>query len=128
MNEIIDKTYNDAIDVIKQDINKTQLDIMINANISLVNLYYRIGKVLYDNSKWGNKFIDKLAFELKNTYPNQKGFSVRNLKYMKTFYSEYHNDLEFVQLVAQLPWTHNIILIEKIKNKLIREWYIKRCI
>ena len=112
MIEGIDKTYNAAIDGIKQDINKTQLDIMINANISLVNLYYRIGKVLYDNSVWGNRFLDKLAFELKNTYPNQKGFSIRNLKYMKTFYSEYHDDLEFVQLVAQIPWTHNIILIE----------------
>ena len=128
MIEEVDKTYIAAIDNIKQDINKTQLDIMINANISLVNLYYRIGKVLYDNSVWGNKFLDNLAFELKNSYPNQKGFSVRNLKYMKTFYSEYHDDLEFVQLVAQLPWTHNIILIEKIKNKKIRKWYIENCL
>lgn len=128
MIEEIDKRYNDVIDDIKQDINKTQLDIMLNANISLVNLYYRIGKVLYDNSTWGNKFLDKLAFELKNTYPNQKGFSIRNLKYMKTFYSEYHYDFEFVQLVAQLPWTHNIILIEKVKDKSVRKWYIERCI
>ncbi len=101
---------------------------MINANISLVNLYFRIGKVLYDNSSWGNKFLDKLAFELKITFPNQKGFSIRNLKYMKTFYSEYIDDSEFVQLVAQLPWTHNIILIEKVKNKIVRKWYIEKCI
>ena len=128
MTKMIDKTYTDVINDIKQDINKTQLDIMVNANISLVNLYYRIGKVLYDNSIWGNKFLDKLAFELKITYPSQKGFSIRNLKYMKTFYSEYKDDSEFVQLVAQLPWTHNIVLIEKIKNKSIRRWYIERCI
>ncbi len=128
MIEEIDKTYNDVINDIKQDINKTQLDIMVNANVSLVNLYYRIGKVIYDNSTWGNKFLDKLAFELKITYPNQKGFSIRNLKYMKTFYSEYHDDLEFVQLVAQLPWTHNMILIEKIKDKNVRKWYIKKSI
>ena len=122
-----DKTYNEVINNIKQDINKTQLDIMLNANISLVNLYYRIGKVLYDNSKWGNKFLDKLAFELKTAYPNQKGFSIRNLKYMKTFYTEYKDDSEIVQLVAQLPWTHNIILIEKVKDKSIRKWYIEKC-
>lgn len=103
MLEEIDKTYNDAINDIKQDINKTQLDIMINANISLVNLYYRIGKVLYDNSIWENKFLDKLAFELKFTYPTQKGFSVRNLKYMKCFYTEYKDNSEFVHLGAQLP-------------------------
>ena len=124
----IDKKYNETIDSIKRDINKTQLDIMVNANISLVNLYYRIGKILYDNSKWGNKFLDKLAFELKNAYPNQKGFSIRNLKYMKSFYSEYHDDSEFVHLGAQLPWKHNVSLIEKVKNKNIRKWYMKRCI
>lgn len=124
----IDKTYNDVINDIKQDINKTQFEIMINANISLVNLYYRIGKVLYDNSIWGNKFLDKLSYELRNSYQTQKGFSVRNLKYMKSFYIEYNDDLEFVQLVAQLPWTHNIILIEKIKDKEKRKWYIEKCI
>ena len=128
MIEELDKTYNGVIDEIKLDIGKTQLDIMINANISLVNLYFRIGKVLYDNSSWGNKFLDKLAFELKIAFPNQKGFSIRNLKYMKTFYSEYLDDSEFVQLVAQLPWTHNIILIEKVKNKIVRKWYIEKCI
>ena len=128
MIEQIDKTYNDVINDIKQDINKTQLDIMINANISLVNLYYRIGKVLYDNSKWGNKFLDKLAFELKSAYPNQKGFSIRNLKYMKTYYSEYHDNLEFVHLGAQLPWKHNVSLIEKVKDKSVRKWYMEKCI
>ena len=128
MNEIIDKKYNDVINDIKQDINKTQLDIMVNANICLVNLYYRIGKILYDNSEWGNKFLDKLAFELKNTYPNQKGFSIRNLKYMKMFYNEYHDTLEFVHLGAQLPWKHNISLIEKVKDKSVRKWYMEKCI
>ena len=128
MIEETDKAYNAAIDCIKQDINKTQSDIMINANISLVNLYYRIGKVLYDNSKWGNKFLDKLAFDLKNAYSNQKGFSIRNLKYMKTYYSEYHDDLEFVHLGAQLPWKHNVSLIEKVKDKSVRKWYMEKCI
>lgn len=128
MEKQLDYTYKEVINNIKQDINKTQLDIMINANASLVNLYFRIGKVLYDNSKWGNKFIDKLAFELKISYPNQKGFSIRNLKYMKAFYKEYYNDLEFVQLVAQLPWTHNMIFIERVKDKVIRRWYIEKCI
>ncbi|MBR3116895.1 MAG: DUF1016 family protein [Bacilli bacterium] len=76
----------------------------------------------------GNKFLDKLAFELKITYPNQKGFSIRNLKYMKTFYSEYKDDSEFVHLGAQLPWKHNVSLIEKVKDKNIRKWYMKTCI
>ena len=66
MIEEIDKTYNNVIDNIK----KTQLDIMVNSYGSLVNLYYRIGKVLYDNSTQENKFLDKLVVELKLSYSN----------------------------------------------------------
>ena len=51
---MINKTYNEVINDIKRDISNTKLDIMISANISLVNLYFSIGKVLYDNSTWGN--------------------------------------------------------------------------
>ena len=105
-----------------------QLEIMINANTNLVNLYYRIGKTLEENSKWGNKFIDNVAIELKNTFPNLKGFSIRNLKYMKTFYNEYKDDAEFVHLGAQLPWKHNITLMQKVKDKTIRKWYMEKCL
>ena len=47
---------------------------------------------------------------------------------MKTFYSEYQNDLEFVHLGAQLPWEHNVSLIEKVKDKCVRKWYMKKCV
>ena len=66
--------------------------------------------------------------ELKISFPNLKGFSVRNLKYMKSFYNEYKDDDEFVQLVAQLPWKHNITLMQKVKDKEIRKWYILKCL
>ena len=56
----------------------------------LVSLYYNIGKMLDENSSWENKFIDNFAMDLKMSFPNLKGFSVRNLKYMKTFYNEYN--------------------------------------
>ena len=125
---MLDKSFQEVINNIKNDINNTKLNIMLNANINLVNLYLRLGKILYDNSKWGNKFIDDVAMELKISFPRQKGFSVRNLKYMKSFYNEYKDDLEFVQLVAQIPWKHNIILMQKIKDKEIRRWYIQKCI
>ena len=101
---------------------------MTNANKKLVTLYYNIGKVLEENSSWGNKFIDNVAMELKISFPNLKGFSVRNLKYMKSFYNEYKDDGEFVQLVAQLPWKHNITLMQKVKDKEIRKWYMGKCL
>ena len=124
---MLDKSFKELCDGIKKDIKDTQLEIMVNANTNLVNLYYRIGKALEENSKWGNKFIDNVAFELKNTFPTLKGFSVRNLKYMKAFYNEYKDDAEFVHLGAQLPWKHNITLIQKVKDKNIRKWYMEKC-
>ena len=125
---MLDKSFKETCDGIKKDVKDTQLEIMINANTNLVNLYYRIGKALEENSKWGNKFIDNVAFELKNTFPTLKGFSVRNLKYMKAFYNEYKDGSEFVQLVAQLPWKHNITLMQKVKDKNIRKWYMEKCL
>ena len=83
-------------------VTNTQLEIMINANKKLINLYYNIGKIISDNYKWGNKFVDNLALELKLSFPNLKGFSARNLNYMKAFYEEYKNDKKFLQLVAKL--------------------------
>ena len=125
---MLDKSFNEIINIIKNDIKSTQLDIIINANKNLVNLYYRLGKILHDNFSWGNKFIDNVSLELKLSFPNQKGFSVRNLKYIKTFYEEYKDDDEFVQLVAQIPWKHNIVLMQKIKDISIRKWYIEKCL
>ena len=128
MLEELDNTFKSTIINIKNDVKETQLAIMTDANFKLVNLYYRIGKDISVNSKWGNKFIDNLALELKLSFPNVKGFSIRNLKYMKSFYEEYKDDLEFVHLGAQLPWKHNISLIEKVKDKEIRKWYMKKCL
>lgn len=124
----LNKSFQEIFENIKNDVTKTQLEIMINANANLVNLYFRIGKTIFENSSWGNKFIDYLSMELKIAFPRQKGFSIRNLKYMKSFYMEYKDDNEFVQLVAQIPWKHNIILMQKIKDKNVRKWYIEKVI
>lgn len=125
---MLDKSFQEITSNIKNAITRTQLEIMTDANKKLVNLYYNIGKMLEENSSWGNKFIDNVAMDLKMSFPNLKGFSVRNLKYMKIFYNEYKNDEEFVQLVAQLPWKHNITLMQKVKDKEIRKWYMNKCL
>ncbi len=125
---MLDKSFQEITNNIKNEISRTQLEIMMNANAKLVNLYFNIGKTLEENSSWGNKFIDNVAIELKMSFPNLKGFSVRNLKYMKSFYIEYKNDNEFMQLVAQIPWKHNLTLIQKVKDKEIRKWYMLRCL
>ena len=125
---MLEKSFQEISNNIKDMISKTQLEIMIDANSKLVKLYFNIGKTLEEYSSWGNKFIDNVSLELKLAFPNIQGFSIRNLKYMKSFYNEYKDDFEFVQLVAQLPWKHNITLLQKVKDKEIRKWYVERCI
>ena len=84
---LLEKSFQEITSNIKNAITRTQLKIMIDANKKLVNLYYKIGKMLEENSSWGNKVIDNVALDLKMSFPNLKEFSVRNLKYMKTLYN-----------------------------------------
>ena len=91
-------------------------------------MYWHIGKIILENIQWGNKFIDDLSMDLKMEFPEIKGFSVRNLKYMRKFAEEYP-DFKFVQeVLAQITWYHNIILMDKIDDIEERKWYIKEIV
>ena len=125
---MIEQEFKIIINNIKQDIKRTQIKTAVQVNRNLIMLYFRLGKILYENFKYGNKFIDEISRELKIEYPNSKGYSVRNLKYMKKFYIEYKDDKLMQQLVAQVPWGHNIVLMEKINNMEIRKIYLQSII
>lgn len=127
-NEIDIIRYKEIFENIKQKVLKSQYRAMKVVNKELIFMYWHIGKIIVENSKWGNKFIDSLSIDLKLEFPEVNGFSVRNLKYMKKMAEEYPN-FEFVQqAVAQIPWGHNIILLDKVKNIEERKWYIKQSI
>lgn len=121
---MLQKDFKDIIFDIKNQISNTQVEIFQNANKSLLKLYFNLGKILDENSTWGNKFIDEIAVELKVSFPNIKGFSVRNLKNMRKYYKECSAN-QFVQTAsAQIPWSHNILILDKIKNDEQRIWYM----
>ena len=123
---INDGQYLSVIDNLKSEIQKSQYSAALAVNSELTMLYYRIGKAINEYKTWGNKFIDNLSRDLKIAFPNSTGYSVRNLKYMAKFAEEYP-DVEFVQTVsAQIPWSHNVLIMEKIKAPEIREWYIRK--
>lgn len=117
---MLEKNFKDTIINIKNEIISTQTQILSDVNIRLINLYFKLGKIINDNSKWGDKFIETVEKELRLDFPNIKGFSARNLRRMKKFYLEYKDEEILPPAVAKLPWTHNIILIEKVKDKSIR--------
>jgi predicted nuclease of restriction endonuclease-like (RecB) superfamily len=75
---------------------------------------------------WGAKVIDRLAQDLREEFPQIQGLSGRNLKYMRAF-AEAYSENEFVQqLVAQIPWSHNLILISRVKDENARLWYAQQ--
>ena len=113
---------------IKDDIRNTRFRIIENANSELINLYFRLGKIIDDNWKYGNSFINELSIELKLEFPDMKGLSPRNLRRMKNFYKEYKDIQNWPVALANLPWTHNYTLIEKVKDFDKRIWYAEKCL
>lgn len=127
-NEMDISKYKQIFENIKIEVAKSQYKAMQAINKELIYMYWNIGKIILKNSKWGNKFIDNLSIDLKLEFPNINGFSIRNLKNMKKFAEEYP-DFEFVQsITAQITWTHNVLLLDKIKDIEIRKWYINETV
>ena len=103
--------YLETIESIKQEIANARYKATAGVNKELIILYYNIGKIINTHKIWGNKFIESLSTDIALEFQNSKGYSVRNLKYMAKF-AELYPDEEFVQqVVAQIPWGHNIVLI-----------------
>ncbi len=124
---MIDKSYINVLENIKQQIKTSQHKAILNANKEMILMYWNIGKIIEDNIKWGNKFIENLSKDIRKEFPTSKGFSIRNLKNMVRFYREYP-DVQFVQMVsAQIPWSHNLEIL-RVKSQEERLWYINKTV
>ena len=119
--------YLATIEQVKQEIKAAQYKAAVHVNTELIMLYHSIGCVINAHKSWGNKFIENLAKDIKLEFPHSTGYSVRNLKYMAKFAATYP-DTEFVQqVVAQIPWGHNVVLLDKVSDAEQRNWYIEAC-
>lgn len=118
--------YFELLNVIKNTLISTRNRIIENANKELILMYYNIGLKLIENNVWGTSFIDTLAKDLKIEFPNLKGMSARNLRYMQKFASEYRIDEILQGVLAKISWNHNQILLDKVKNKEKRIWYAEQ--
>ena len=123
-----DDKYFEVLHDIKKTLMITRNKIVENVNKDLILMYYNIGLKLIENNKWGSSFIDTLAKDLKMEFPTLKGMSARNLRYMQKFATEFDND-EFLQHdVAKLPWTSVTTIMDQVKDKEQRNWYIKESV
>jgi len=123
--------YADWLAELKNRIHSAQQRATLAVNRELVLLYWRIGRDILTRQAeqgWGAKVIDRLAHDLRNAFPDMKGFSPRNLKYMRSF-AEAWPVAEFVQeVLAQLPWYHQLALLDKLKTPGERRWYAQKAI
>jgi len=132
--------YADTLSDLKNRIREAQIKAVNAANQELLKLYWSIGKTIADRqeqSGWGTKVIEKLAKDLQNEFPGIEGFSRTNIFRMRAFYREYpivplavgqFDILENLGILSRLPWSHNIVLMEKLNNVNDRIWYAQKAI
>ena len=125
------KVYRDLLANVKAQIRTARVRAALAANRELVLLYWQIGKEILTRQRqegWGTRVIDFLAQDLRVEFPEMRGLSTRNLKYMRSFAEAWPKKSIVQQLAAQLPWTHNCILLDKVKTPPERLGYVEQTI
>jgi len=120
--------YNHFLKDIKQRIRTAQYEALKSVNKELILLYWDIGGKIVDNQKkhrWGKAVVETLAKDLQIEFPGVAGYSADNLWRMRKFYLNYANKPKLAPLVQEIAWAHNIIIMEKCKNDLSREFYLR---
>jgi|SRR5579863_6840867 len=116
---------------LKARIQMAQLRASLTVNRELVLLYWQIGRDILDRQEresWGARVIDRLAADLKRAFPGMKGFSPRNLKYMRAFAEAWPEEALVQAVLAQITWYHNVAILEKLADAADRIWYAKAAI
>lgn len=120
--------YGRWIQSIKDRVRNAQFRAMVAVNVELMLLYWDIGRAILDRQAaegWGTKVVQRIATDLAAEFPGAKGFSLRNLKYMRAFAEAWPNR-EFVQqVVAQISWGNNVVLLDRVKDIEQRKAYAR---
>jgi len=119
--------YAELLEQLKARVRTSQVRAARAANSELLQLYWSVGRDILDRQEqagWGSRVIDRLAQDLRAEFPDQRGWSRRNLHYMRSFAEAWPSAESFVpQAVAQLPWGHVRVLLDKLTTGQERDWY-----
>lgn len=125
-NEIVG--YEHLVNDLKELIQKKQYHVLQMINAETINLYWEIGEEIYrrqEENGWGKSIVQVLSKELQKEFPGAKGYSAANLWRMRNFYLTYRNSEKLISMVREISWSNNIIIMEKCKDDLQREFYIQ---
>lgn len=128
LRKIAPKDYETLLGSITERIKKSQYQALKAVNKELISLYWDIGKLIIKRQRdeeRGKAIVEHLAIDLQDVFAGMKGFSARNIWYMRNFYLTYHNKKKLQALTAEISWTSNTIILEKCKDPLEREFYLK---
>jgi predicted nuclease of restriction endonuclease-like (RecB) superfamily len=124
--------YKAFIQDIKQRIQIAQIKAAVSVNHALLMLYWDLAECIVEKQKestWGDGFLEKISQDLQTEFPDMKGFSKRNLELMRQWYLFWSSENEIAQqLVSQIPWGHNLVIISKIKDPDTALFYVKNTI
>ena len=128
MSKIDKTTYTTFLQEIKEQVYKSQYEALKQVNKQLIQLYWTIGKSIVEKQKeyaWGKSVVETLSNDLQKEFVGVKGFSTDNLWRMRKFYLKYFENKKLAPLVQEIGWSHNILIMEKCKDDLEREFYIQ---
>ena len=142
---IQNKTYYSWLKELKHKVRLVQIKAAVKVNSELLQFYWELGQDIVDkqrNAKWGDGFLKQLSIDLSSEFPDMKGFSLSNLKYIKQWYLFYSQEIgksqqavgqkpiakQAVSQLVQIPWGHNIAIISKCKNLDEALFYIQKTI
>ncbi len=123
--------YGELLDVIRGRIREAQFNAAVAVNRELVLLYWQIGHEILVRqlaSGWGGRVVDRLGVDLRREFPDVRGLSRTNLLYTRAFAAAYPDEAIVRQLVGQIPWGHNTVLLDKAHELEERIWYVRRVI
>ncbi len=128
---LIPEGYKELLGDLKERIRAAQVRAALSVNRELIALYWQIGRAISDRQEthgWGTQVIDRLSADLRHTFPDMRGFSPRNLRYMRAFAAAYPESDFWQQAAANLPWGHVMRLLDTIPDPSTRAWYAREAV
>ncbi|MFA6548533.1 MAG: PDDEXK nuclease domain-containing protein [Candidatus Margulisiibacteriota bacterium] len=120
--------YNQFLNEIKEKIASSRFNAYRGLNRRLIKLYWEIGRDIVDRQEkygWGKSIVEKLSKDLKREFPLAKGYSSQNLWYMRQLYLEYKDYPNLQQLVGEIPWGQNLVILSRLKTPSEKEFYLR---
>ena len=120
--------YQGFLDQVTLKIRDSRIRVARSVNKELVSLYWTLGENIVQNQEkygWGKSIVERLSKDLRAVFGGKFGFSPQNLWYMRQFYLEYKDKPNLQRLVGEIPWSHNLLVMSRVRDDNAKLYYLK---